>query len=50
MVDIVEQEDQLFGIGLDVGLLTGIGPASFSTQYNLMDNRINFVLHLGYIF
>ena len=50
MVDIVEQEDHLFGVGLEIGLLTGIGPASFSTQYNLMDNRPNFVLHLGYIF
>jgi len=50
MVDIQEQEDELLGVALEAGLLTGIGPASFSTQYNVMDNRFNFVLHLGYIF
>ncbi len=50
MVEIQEQEDTLFGVGLEAGLLTGIGPASFSTQYNLLENRFNFVLHLGYIF
>ncbi len=50
MVDIQEEEDHLLGVGLEAGLLTGIGPASFSTKYNLMDNRLNFVLHLGYIF
>jgi len=50
MVNIQEQEDGLLGVGLEAGLLTGIGPASFSTQYNVMDNRFNFVLHLGYIF
>lgn len=50
MVDIQEQEDEILGVGLEAGLLTGIGPASFSTQYNIMDNRFNFVLHLGYIF
>ncbi len=50
MVNIQEQEEELFGVGLEAGLLTGIGPASFSTQYNVMDNRFNFVLHLGYIF
>lgn len=50
MIEVEERENYLAGVGLEVGLLTTIGPASFMTQYNLQDNRLNFVLHLGYHF
>jgi len=50
MIEVQERENYLAGIGLEIGLLTTIGPASFMTQYNLEDSRVNFILHLGYQF
>jgi len=50
MIAVQQRENYIAGVGLEAGLLTTIGPASFKTQYNLEDNRFNFILHLGYQF
>lgn len=50
MLDIQEQEDFISGAGLELGILTPIGPGSFLTQYNFEESQLSFILHLGYRF
>ncbi|MEM9921275.1 MAG: patatin-like phospholipase family protein [Bacteroidota bacterium] len=40
----------LFGAGIELGVMTRIGPAWFRSEMNLLDPSVNFVLHLGYLF
>lgn len=44
------QSDYLFGLALDLGMKTRFGPISFSTEYNIDLNRLNFILHVGHNF
>lgn len=44
------QRDYMFGAGLQLGLLTPVGPMKFDAQYNFMTERVNVALHLGYYF
>ena len=47
---IEASEDFVAGTGIQLGLLTSIGPAVFSSEYNFMTNNFNFYLTLGYSF
>ena len=44
------EEEFIYGVGLELGMLTRLGPASFSTEYNFSYNRLNFFLHVGHSF
>ena len=47
---VPDQSGDLLGIGLELGFVTPLGPGRFSSEYNLMESRANFALHIGYIF
>lgn len=42
--------DEVLGLGLEIGFVSPLGPGRFSSEYNLTEGRINFALHLGYLF
>ena len=41
-------EDQIGGLGLELGMLTRVGPVRFTTEYNLDAKRFNLTFLLGY--
>jgi len=47
---IQENEELTAGAGIQLGLLTSIGPANFSSEYNFRTNNFNFYLTMGYAF
>ncbi len=47
---VITEEEIIYGVGLELGLLTRLGPASFSLEHNFLYNRLNFFLHLGHSF
>lgn len=48
--EVLTEKDSFFGAGIELGWLTVIGPAIFTAEYNFIDKRTNYSLHLGYIF
>ena len=40
----------IIGIGGELGFITPIGPGRATVEYNLNETRLNFSLHLGYLF
>ena len=44
------QVEDIYGVGLELGFVTPIGPGRLGTEYNLKDKNLNFVMHLGYRF
>ncbi|MEO1628411.1 MAG: patatin-like phospholipase family protein, partial [Bacteroidota bacterium] len=40
----------LLGTAVELGMMTRVGPALFRSEFNLLDPRVNFVVHLGYVF
>ncbi|MFK7806196.1 MAG: patatin-like phospholipase family protein [Saprospiraceae bacterium] len=40
----------LYGLGLELGMMTRFGPIHFSTEYNLEQKDLNFFLHVGHEF
>ncbi len=47
---VITNIESLYGTGLELGWMTRLGPAIFSTEYNFGIDRLNFALHLGYWF
>ena len=47
---IPEQMDNILGAGLELGFVSPLGPGRLSAEYNLKESRVNFALHLGYLF
>jgi outer membrane protein assembly factor BamA len=47
---IITESGSLFSTGIELGWLTVIGPAIVTAEYNFIESRINYSLHLGYIF
>ncbi len=47
---VITEEDFIYGLGLELGMLTRLGPVSFSAEYNFLYNRPNFFLHIGHTF
>lgn len=47
---IPEQTDNIIGAGLELGFVSPLGPGRLSAEYNLKESRVNFALHLGYLF
>lgn len=48
--NVIKEEETIYGIGLELGMLTRLGPAVFSAEYNFLYNRPNFFLHIGHAF
>lgn len=46
----LSNRDAIYGVGVQLGALTLIGPAYFNVEYNPEENDINLALHLGYNF
>ena len=46
----ITQSGAIMGTGIELGMMTRIGPAHFTAEYNILENRTNFTLHLGYVF
>ena len=44
------ESDFLHGIAIELGAMTRLGPATFSTEYNFGLRRLNVFLHMGYDF
>jgi len=47
---IPEQDGNILGAGLELGFVSPLGPGRLSAEYNLKESRVNFALHLGYLF
>ena len=47
---VITEKDSFFGAGIELGWLTVIGPAIVTAEYNFMEKRMNYALHLGYVF
>ena len=47
---VVNEKGSLFGAGVELGWLTVLGPTIFTAEYNFVQKRMNYSLHLGYIF
>jgi NTE family protein len=47
---VLTEKDYLYGLGLELGTITRLGPLTFSTEYNLKLNRMNFFFHIGHDF
>ena len=45
-----ETDGNIIGIGGEFGFITPIGPGRLTAEYNLIETRANFSLHLGYFF
>ena len=45
-----ENEETIWGTALELGTVTRLGPAFFTTEYNFNNQTFNFVFHLGYVF
>lgn len=43
-------EDEIIGVGGELGFNTPLGPGRITAEYNLTETRANFSLHLGYRF
>ncbi len=43
-------EGDILGVGLEIGVISPLGPGRFATEYNLLEKRFNFAFHLGYVF
>ena len=48
--NVQKENASIFGAGIELGWMTLVGPAIFSAEYNILDERMNYVLHLGYVF
>lgn len=48
--EVITEKDSFFGAGIELGWLTVIGPAIITAEYNFAETRMNYSLHLGYIF
>ncbi len=44
------KEDYIMGTGLELGMHTRLGPATFNVEYNWTEERFNFWMHLGHLF
>jgi NTE family protein len=47
---VFTEKDFIYGFGLELGTITRLGPITFSAEYNLNLNRMNFYFHLGHEF
>jgi NTE family protein len=45
-----EKEETIWGAALELGTVTRLGPAFFTSEYNFSNQTVNFVFHLGYVF
>ncbi|MEM6320981.1 MAG: patatin-like phospholipase family protein [Bacteroidota bacterium] len=43
-------DNDIMGLGGELGFITPLGPGRVTAEYNLLENRTNFSLHLGYAF
>jgi NTE family protein len=48
--EVITEKDSFFGAGIELGWLTVIGPAIITAEYNFSETRMNYSLHLGYVF
>lgn len=48
--EVVSKTGYLHGAGIELGWLTRLGPAVFTTEYNFQQDRLNFSLHIGHLF
>nr|AWJ66302.1 hypothetical protein [uncultured bacterium] len=48
--EVITERDNLYGVGIELGMLTRLGPAAFTTEYNVNGKRFNFSLHIGHTF
>jgi len=48
--NLIKEKELIYGVGLELGLLTRLGPVSLSSEYNFQINRPNFFLHVGHEF
>lgn len=39
-----------YGVGLELGFVSPIGPGRMSVEYNIKESNMNYALHLGYLF
>ncbi len=46
----ITRSDYLYGLGLELGMVTRLGPITFSTEYNINQGDVNFYLHVGHDF
>ena len=47
---IPTQIENIYGVGMEFGFVTPIGPGRLGAEYNLKEKNTNFVMHLGYRF
>lgn len=50
ITQITDGSDRIFGAGLEAGMLTIAGPIKIQGQYNFFTRRLNWALHMGYVF
>ena len=48
--EVISKTGDLHGAGIELGWLTRLGPAVFTTEYNFQQERLNFSLHIGHLF
>jgi NTE family protein len=46
----ITESDYIYGLGLELGMVTRLGPITFSTEYNINQNNLNFYFHVGHDF
>lgn len=46
----ITNSDYIYGLGLELGMVTRLGPITFSTEYNINQKDLNFYLHVGHEF
>ncbi len=49
-VEVSASSGHIYGVGLELGVFTRLGPAWLSGEYDLDRQDFNFALHLGYFF
>jgi len=46
----ITETEYIYGLGLELGMVTRLGPIVFSTEYNIGQENLNFYLHVGHEF